>query len=193
MFGGLAAFALLAAYGSLRTGDTPTAADMKLFSTTEAVQGSIALFNTLEDNSSQFDAIRIPVLLASDSVNIVPRVLLPTKDDLRVTPEDIGFQLDNPLGGLNVSVSLLVNFGSIGSLIVVLLLGGSLSRLRRLASAPRSSVYRVSYAIVAGTLLMVFFRDPFSISVVRWWLLTALIVPAALTAAMRLLARQTPR
>lgn len=186
----VAAFGMLTAYGSLRTGDAPNADDMQLFATTESVQGSIALFNTLEMNDEQFDAVRIPVFLASDMVNLVPRVLLPGKDDLRVSPEERGFVLDNPLGGLNVAVSLLINFGSVGSLTAIFLLGWGLSRLRRASAAPRSTVYRVSYSIIAATMLMIFYRDLFAISIVRWWILTALIVPAGVTAAMQVFARR---
>jgi hypothetical protein len=187
--GGVVAFTFLTAYGAVRTGDTPDAADMQLFATTEAVQGAIALFNTLEDNSEQFQPVRLPVLLASDMVNVVPRFALPGKDDIRITPEEIGFELDNPLGGLNAGVSLLVNFGSVGSLAAIGMLGYGLSRLRRAASAPRSAVLRVTYSIITATLLMAFYRDFFAISVVRWWVLTAMIVPLALTLATKLFAR----
>lgn len=183
---GVAAFALLTAYGALRTGSVPTASNLGLYATTESVQGSIALFNTLEDNDDQFALVRAPVFLASDFVNIVPRVLLPDKDDLRVTPEERGFVLDNPLGGLSVGVSLLINFGSVGSVVVVAAVGYGFSRLRARTLDPRASVLRSSYALAAATLLMVFYRDPFSISIVRWWLLNATLIPLFMSAAIRL-------
>ncbi len=191
--GGIIVFVMLTAYGAVRTGDTPNAADMQLFSTTEGVQGAIALFNTLEDNSNQFDAVRMPVLLASDMVNVVPRLILPNKDDIRITPDEIGFNLDNPLGGLNAAVSLLVNFGSAGSLVAIFLLGAAMTRLRRAASAPRAEVLRVTYSIITATLLMVFYRDFFGISIVRWWILTAMLVPLAVTVATKLVAPRTSR
>ncbi len=174
----------------MRTGDTPTTDSLYLFSTTETVQGSIALFNTLESNTQQFDVVRMPEFLASDMVNIVPRIILPKKDDIRVTAEERGFVLDNPLGGLNVAVSLLINFGSIGSLVVVTLLGLTLSRLRRRAMSPRAVVHRVTYAVIAATMLMSFYRDFFSITVVRWWILTGLMIPSFLSLAMRFFGRR---
>lgn len=182
---GIAAFLMLTAYGSVRTGDQPSVADMQLFATTETAQGAIALYNTLETNTQQFDAVRLPEFLASDMINLAPRALLPNKDELRVVPEERGFILDNPLGGLNVGVSLLINFGSLGSLVAILGLGFALSRVRQTCQEPRATVVRVVYSIISATLLMGFYRDFFAITIVRWWIFIGLVLTGCVSLAMR--------
>lgn len=187
--GGALAFVLLTAYGGLRTGTAPSPSELSLYATTESVQGSIALYNIMENDDREFDLIRAPIFLASDLVNVVPRVLLPNKDSLRITPEEQGFVLDNPLGGLNVGVSLLLNFGSFGSLVVIFLLGLGLTRLRIRSAEPAATVRRAIYSLISATLLMAFFRDYFSITIVRWWILICIIVIGSTTLMMRLLRR----
>jgi hypothetical protein len=178
----------LSAFGSIRTGATPSGHDLAVYGTAESILTSVSLANFLDSPTPAMATVRPPLYLATDLVNAVPRAILPNKDQLRRNPEDHGFRLDNPLGGQSLGVSLLLNFGWLGALGAVAAAAYWLGRLRRRVAAYPSSPVGITYAVVAASLGMSLFRDPFSISLVRWWLVTATLMPALLFAIARIMA-----
>jgi hypothetical protein len=165
----------LTLFGAVRTGQPPTTAQMTDYAAAESVLVSVSEGLFLTSEKAVFAPLRVPRYLATDFVNAVPRVVLPNKDDLQANPEDDGFRVDSPLGGVSVSTSLLVNFGSLGSLAFVGLLAYGIRRLRAYAMARPEGLRTIAYAVAAAALPMSFFRDKFSVSIVRWMVLTAVV------------------
>jgi len=127
-----------------------------------------------------FPLWNVPRFLLGDLVNLVPGVLLPGKAALLLRPEDYGYSSYAPVGAQSAFFSLMINFGVVGSLAVVGAMGFGLSLLRQF-EAP---LIRVVYAMLSGCLAFTFFRDPFSISVVKNMLQFSILVPVGTAVAL---------
>jgi hypothetical protein len=121
--------------------------------------------------------IHFPRYLLSDFVNLIPTSLFPGKADLIQFPDVYA-----PVGALHSFVSFNFNFGIVGTVVFMFLLPIALRWIRA-----RSSIQlaRVAYAMLSGFLAFTFFRDPFSISLVKYMLQFSLIVPAGVVAFNR--------
>jgi len=119
-----------------------------------------------------------PVYLASDLINLIPSAVFPGKIALINQMPDVY----TPLGALNSFVSFQWNFGLIGTMIFMFLFGYFLTRLRRHCDLWS----RVAYVLSSGWLTFTFFRDPFSISLVKNILEFSLLIPAVMIAFSRL-------
>lgn len=128
----------------------------------EPVFTSFSLISFL--SHSRLEVLRFPIFLASDFVNLIPTALLPTKSTLLLDPWNYGFEVFSPLGALNSYFSFMINFGALGTILVLYLFGAALAHLRR---ATNSAITRTSYSMITGWLAFTFFRDPFSISIVK--------------------------
>jgi len=136
-------------------------------------QGSMtgALFNVVEepmlDSISLVHHLRYkgislvnsPTQLESDLLNLVPTVLLPNKAAILKKPEAY-----RPVGGLNSFVSFDLNFGMVGSTLFLFLWP---ILFRYLRSRSSSTLFATMYVMCSGWLAFTFFRDPFSISLVK--------------------------
>jgi hypothetical protein len=186
---GAVGFALLTALGSVRTGELPSGETLGFYATSESVLTSISQGNFLSSEREVFLPARLPKYLASDISNIVPRAVLPGKDALRLDPEDEGFTVTSALGATHLQVSSLINFGFVGSVAAFGGLSYGFSRLKLFVLRHDTSVLSITYASCAGALTFSIFRDPFSISVVRWMLLNGVTLPliylVAVTVARR--------
>src|ERR1700739_4742284 len=123
--------------------------------------------------------IHFPTYLISDLVNLVPTALLPGKSDLIQFPF-----VYNPGGAVHSFVSFNYNFGIIGTVGFMFLLPIVLRWIRAQSSI---QLFRVSYSMLSGFLAFTFFRDPFSVSLVREMLEFSVIMPAVLVAFNRLI------
>jgi len=141
---------------------------------------SFSLFAFLAEGD--LPLLQFPRFLLSDFLNLVPSALLPGKALLLVNPEHYGFVIFSPLGALTSFVSFMINFGFIGSLLTLFGLGAGLAVLRRMA-AP---VAHVSYAMLSGWLAFSFFRDPFSVSVVKSMVQFSVLVPWGIVASLHI-------
>lgn len=131
-------------------------------------------------SSKTFFLLKPPVYLASDMLNLIPSALFPGKVALMEQMPDIY----SPLGALNSFVSFQWNFGLIGTAGFMFFLGYGLSRMRR----RRELWVQVAYVMTSGWLAFTFFRDPFSISLVKNILEFSLLLPAVIIVVARLVA-----
>ncbi len=132
---------------------------------------SFSLFGFLGDD--RLPLVAFPRFLLGDLMNLVPTVLFPNKADFLVDPVDYGFTVFSPLGALNSFVSFMINFGLLGSLAFMLLLGAGMAVLKR----QRGALARVVYAMLSSALAFTFFRDPFSVSLVKNMFEFSLLMP----------------
>jgi hypothetical protein len=126
--------------------------------------------------------VRFPVVLLGDFANLIPLMLFPDKANLLINPEDMGFTIYNPAGALNSFVSCIFNFGIYGTMVFLFLVGFGLQWLRRRGQGILArSVYVMSSAAVGAT----FFRDPFSISLIKGMLQFSILIPVCIVLSMR--------
>jgi hypothetical protein len=95
-------------------------------------------------------------------LNIVPSWLWQDKAEYFSTLVSEGYGVLSPFGALSIVASTVGNFGFIGGLIFVLLVGFVMGRSRINAVTPIS---RALYCYLTGLVLFIFFRDPFQIQV----------------------------
>jgi oligosaccharide repeat unit polymerase len=122
--------------------------------------------------------INFPKYLISDFVNLIPTTFLPNKADLILTPD-----VYSPFGALHSFVSFNYNFGILGTAAFMFVLSFSLRWLRVHSSR---QLPRVCYVMLSGWLAFTFFRDPFSISLVKAMFQYSLIVPSLIMTFNRL-------
>lgn len=134
--------------------------------------------------NASLDLIRFPVFLLSDFTNLLPLFLFPAKADFLTQPEAAGYVVFAPGGALNSFMSFMINFGILGTLCVLFLMGFGLNylRLRR-----NSLLSRVTYVMLSGWLAFTFFRDPFSISIVKNMFEFSILFPFLLVAGLHVL------
>lgn len=118
--------------------------------------------------------IEVPRFLAGDLLNLVPSAVLANKMDLFPDPTKAGFSFVSPMGAMNSWVSFIINFGLAGTAIVMTLIGFFLRRLLMKASSP---VFRTQYLMCSAFLVFTFFRDPFSVSLVKNFLEFSILMP----------------
>jgi hypothetical protein len=115
-----------------------------------------------------------PDQLESDFLNLVPSVLLPNKFAILKKPDAY-----RPLGGLNSFVSFDLNLGMIGSGAFLFLWP---MMFRYFRSRSSSTLSATMYVMCSGWLAFTFFRDPFSISLVKAIVQDSILMPALLVA-----------
>lgn len=175
VMGGAVAIALLSgAVGVLRAGlgFVDVGANLLL----EPMLTSFSLLYFLQFDHMAW--IHFPKYLISDFTNLIPTALFPQKAELIQFP-----YVFNPVGAVHSFVSFNFNFGIIGTAIFMFALPIGIRWIRAHSAL---QLPRVSYAMLSGYLAFTFFRDPFSISLVKSMVQFALIVPAVVVAFNRL-------
>lgn len=147
----------------------------------EPVFTSFSLLDFLRQGRLEW--LNVPASLATQFLNFVPTFLLPDKVKYMIGPEDLGYSVRAPLGALSAFVSLMVNFGALGSVAVLFAFGFYLERLRRRASAFAAC----AYCMISGFLAFSLFRDPFYTSVVKSVLQLSLLTPALTVGVLHVL------
>jgi hypothetical protein len=97
-----------------------------------------------------------------------------SKLDMMPDPTKAGFYFISPLGALNSWVSFMVNFGLIGTAFTMLFTGYLLRWLLKMANSP---VIKTQYLMCSAFMAFTFFRDPFSVSLVKNIFEFALVMP----------------
>jgi hypothetical protein len=138
----------------------------------ESLFTSFSLLGFLRE--ANFPVIHAPVLLLSSLVNLLPRFVFPAKETLMLTPADLGYTILAPLGALNSFVSFVINFGTIGTVVVLFGFGALLGWLRTVVADPLNGTV---YIMVSGWLTFTFFRDPFSVSLVKVMFQDSILIP----------------
>jgi hypothetical protein len=119
-----------------------------------------------------------PKYLVSDFCNLIPSAVFPGKASLIKAPDFF-----SPLGALHSFVSFNFNFGLIGTAVFMFLLPIG---LRWIKARDGSPLYRTMYVMLSGWLAFTFFRDPFSVSIVKTMVQHSILLPTAIVAVVRL-------
>lgn len=98
-----------------------------------------------------------PSNFISSFVNFAPTILVPNKSEF-ITPIDLNF--DSPFGATSILLSLIANFGILGSCCALFMLGALLSLLKTNANNLFAKTY---YYCICGIIPFQLFRDPFSV------------------------------
>jgi hypothetical protein len=180
---GAVALVCALAVGALRaSGDAAqNITDIVFGGLTETLYGAFSLTFFLREYS--FGILRWPAFLLSDYVYLVPRVLLPLKDSMILTPEEGGFHIENPVGGVHSFFSFTVNFGALGTVLFFFLFFYGIGFLK---ARRKSILARTTYSMISGWLLISFFRNPFEVSLVKDIFQMSFAVPAVVLASIYL-------
>ncbi len=123
--------------------------------------------------------INYPIYLISDFTNLIPALILPDKALLRVRAP-----IYMPMGGVNSFVSFNMNFGILGTAVVLFLLAIS---LRYLKSRTTETLFATIYIMCTACMAFTLFRDPFYVSIVKIIVQDAILMPAAIVVFGRIL------
>ena len=169
-------FALLfGMVGTWREGSSATGAFFNVF--LEPMEGSLSLVHHLRYKGIAW--INEPKQLISDFANLVPTVLMP--DKLKILKKPDAYR---PLGGLHSFVSFNLNFGLLGTA-VFWFLWPVLFRFFR--SHVTQTLFATMYVMCSGWLTFTFFRDAFSISLVKAIFEQSIVIPILIVGFARLL------
>lgn len=183
----LVAMVLSGVAGTIRSGHVPSPFAILVNLFAEPLFTSFSLLHFLPQPDAPW--VAVPQFLLGDLLNLVPSAIFPTKGQYLIDPMEAGYDIFSPLGALNSYVSLTINFGRLGTPFVLFALGAALGVLRR----RESSLARVVYTMLAGWLPFTFFRDPFSISVVKNMFEFSVLVPTLLFWSTHVLTVVAPR
>jgi hypothetical protein len=163
---------LAGVYGVLRAWEAFAITKIFINIIQEPFYASISLFSFLRDN--RMPDFSIPILLITDFINVIPSFIFPDKLTYLNSPEKLGFDVSMPLGGMHVFVSLVINFGLIGSCFFFLLMGAAIALFEGSAS---KWIVRIIYSLVCGWMTFSFFRDPAHISIVKNIFQYSIVIP----------------
>jgi hypothetical protein len=167
---GAAAFGGAAGLLRLKSGVNVVALMLNLAG--EPVFTSFSLVSFLGSNHIPW--IEFPRFLAGDLLNLVPSAVLANKMDLFPDPTKAGFSFVSPMGAMNSWVSFVINFGLAGTAVIMMLIGFFLRRLLMNATSP---VFKTQYLMCSAFLVFTFFRDPFSVSLVKNFFEFSIVMP----------------
>lgn len=138
----------------------------------ESMLTSISLLTFIDFNA--FEIFGEPWIFCSYLVDVLPRVLF---DDLRqeffVDVASLGYYYESPLGALNSFVSFMICFGVFGSSIVLFFFGLFMTWLKKQSE----SICQIMYSMLVGCIMFTFFRDPFSVSIIKNIIQNSIIIP----------------
>lgn len=138
----------------------------------------------LGETWSMFD---VPKDFFSAFINIVPAALWPGKAEFVTSLSDTSLDFESPFGAMSIVTSSVANFGFVGGLVFIGLVGSLFGWAEKNAGTP---LLRAFYCYLVALLPFLFFRDPFQVQiklVVTGFLLVAFHV--ALSLEMRRQAR----
>ena len=133
-----------------------------------------------------FEWIKFPIFLLSAFINLIPSALLPDKADLIIKPEAYGYVTFSPGGALNSYYSFMINFGILGTMAFLFCFACFLQYLKQ---QDRRLLHRVIYTMVSGWIATTFFRDPFSISIVKAIFQFSILTPVVLVFSVHLISQ----
>lgn len=171
---GLFVVALFGTVGALRVNSSIADAGVNVL--LEPVLTGISLVYFLRYDHMAW--VAVPKYLVSDFCNLIPSAIFPGKASLIKAPDFF-----SPLGALHSFVSFNFNFGLIGTAVFMFLLPIG---LRWIKARDGSPLYRTMYVMLSGWLAFTFFRDPFSVSIVKTMVQHSILLPTAIVAVVRL-------
>jgi hypothetical protein len=138
----------------------------------EPVFTSFSLVSFLSSNHLPW--IEFPRFLIVDFLNLVPSAVLANKQDYLLDPTKAGFSFVSPFGAMSSWVSFIINFGLAGTAVVMTFIGFFLRRLLMNANSP---IFKTQYLMCSAFLVFTFFRDPFSVSLVKTFFEFSIVMP----------------
>lgn len=123
---------------------------------------------------NKVDLFEIPYGILGAILGMIPTFLWPSKAEYLGSFANNGFSVESPVGGTNVIISLLSNFGICGSVVAVLFLGiftGILVSLSR-----KGQFFKCLLSAHVALLAFMFFRDNFGIHI-KTLFVNALLIP----------------
>lgn len=175
MIFGIFAILIIGGLGIIRSASTVTLNAIFSNILAEPVLNTFSLIAFLQANI--LELINFPKFLLSDLITLVPSGLMPMKGELVLNPIDFGYTIYSPVGAMNSFPSLMINFGFIGSLLFSACLSFFLNYLKQYNN---SLFCKTVYIMISGWLAFTFFRDPFSISIVKNILEFSILLPSIL-------------
>lgn len=151
-------FILMLAIGLLRQGTDITGEGLSYIFLGEAVLNWVGGANFWVMNPIGY--FEMPYGIIASIFGMIPTFLWSGKSEY-LSQLDSGFYVDNPVGGTNILVSLLSNFGYVGSAIAILAMGiftGFVARLSR-----KNYLVMCIFSVHLALLAFMFFRDSFAI------------------------------
>jgi hypothetical protein len=118
---------------------------------------SYSLFSFLALNELPF--LEIPNELMFGFINLIPTYIFPGKSEIIKSVTNLKYQYVAPLGALNLFVSCIINFGLIGSILFISVFSFVINYSKKIIPA--------SFIMIFGWLAFTFFRDPFTVSLVK--------------------------
>lgn len=149
-------------YGIFRAGGELNIVGILVNLVQEPLYTSISLFSYLGENSIK--ALAPPILLLSDFTNLLPTFFFPDKAQYIVKPEQLGYSIKMPLGGLHFFVSICINFGYVGSIFIMFFSGYAVSLINRQSNV---HAWGLIISLLSAWSTFSLFRDPFSVSIVK--------------------------
>lgn len=177
---GCGAFALMLAVGLLRQGELVTTGGLVYIFLGEAVLNWLGGVNFISSNV--IDRFEAPHDLVVSFFSFIPTFVWPGKYDFLASLKEGGFIVDSPVGGTNLVISLLSNFGYIGSSVAVFFFGIFTGLFCRLS---RWSVFlRCAFSAHVALMAFMFFRDSLVIHQ-KCLIINAMLLPLFLSLASR--------
>jgi len=99
--------------------------------------------------------IRFPLTLLTGTIGLIPSFVFSNKLDYVIAPPLLGYHINSPNGGMHAFVSLMVDFGMIGSMVFLFCVSWLLRRMKQEPLVP----YGAMYSLTSGWLALLFFRD----------------------------------
>jgi len=143
----------------------------------EPMINSLSLVHHLRSKGISW--LNTPEQLGRDFLNLAPTLLVPNK--VAIVKK---LKVYQPLGGLNSFVSLDLNFGMIGAGLFLFVWPIAFRYLKSRAS---NSLWATIYIMCSGWLAFTFFRDAFSISLVKAIVQDSVLLPVLIFGFSRLL------
>ncbi len=174
--------------GLYRLGEGVSIGDIVINLLAEFLFTSFSLIHFLNDWI--LELVKFPVFLISDFINLVPTFVFPTKAAALIQPEEYGYVIFSPGGALNSFFSFMINFGVIGTWVVLFIYGFAINYLR---INGRIILFKVMYVMLSGWTAFTFFRDPFSVSIVKTMFEFSILAPMLMVIFMHILTMSLKR
>lgn len=149
----------------------------------EPLLTSISLLHFIDINHYEWIAFPFPLL--SSFINLLPRAIFPDREDFIINGEDLGYDYYSPLGATNSFYSFMINFGILGSIILIFIFGFFMSRLKSSGTVWGRTVY----IMISGFITFTFFRDDFGISIVKCIFQYSILAPTLIVLIIELLSK----
>lgn len=153
---GATCIAIFVSIGLLRSGASITVDGLLFIGFAEPCFTWISALSLFQYNDLSF--FYFPDNFLTSFYNYIPSQLFPNKAEYI---QNISLSYDTPLGATNIVVSLISNFGIVGSGLFSALVGGSLSYIRKRKS---DFFWETYYLCICGAIPFQVFRDDLSIA-----------------------------